>query len=110
MRLVITLPNRKPTTMDVHAISAAVGVIKIGMALSKTPPWSIESDAERLTTREAATMCGLTMDGFKKAAARVGVTPAAKVGNANVWDAADVDRVKGKTKAARGQLNSLGGG
>ena len=95
MRLVITLPDRKPTPTDEYAISAAIDVIRLGMALRKAPPWSIESDAERVTTREAAARCKLTMDGFSKAARSLGLSPAAKIGGVNLWLWTDVERVRG---------------
>ena len=95
MRLVITLPDRQPTPADHDAISIAVSSLRLGMGLRTTPPWSIESDAEKVTTREAAERCKLTMDGFTKAARSLGIEPAAKIGGVNLWAEADVERVRG---------------
>ena len=108
MRLVITLPDRQPTPTDEYAILAAVDVIRLGMALSKPPPWSIESDAEKVTTREAAERCKLTMDGFTKAARSLGIEPAAKIGGVNLWAEADVERVRG-VGAERRKAKGKGG-
>ena len=101
MRLVITLPSRQPTPADNDAIEIAVSSLRLGMGLRTTPPWSIESDAEKVTTREAAERCKLTMDGFTKAARSLGIEPAAKIGGVNLWAEADVERVRGVGAARR---------
>ena len=108
MRLVIELPDRKPRPADHDAIVAAVDSLRLGMALSKPPRWSIESDAERVTTREAASRCGLTMDGFSKAARALGIEPAAKIGGVNLWAGSDVEKVRG-VGAERRKAKKKGG-
>ena len=76
MRLVITLPDRKPTP-DVHkAILAAVDSLRVGLRLRKAPPWSIESSApEALTTPEVASKFGKSTDSIAYAARQLGVDP-----------------------------------
>ena len=95
MRLVIELPDRQPTPADEKAIAIAVNSLRLGMSLRHPPPWSIESDAEKVTTREAAERCKLTMDGFTKAARSLGIEPAAKIGGVNLWAGSDVEKVRG---------------
>ena len=101
MRLVIQLPDRSPTPADDKAIAIAVNSLRLGLSLRHPPSWSIEPDAEKVTTREAATRCGLTMDGFAKAARSLGIEPAAKIGGVNLWSEADVERVRGAGAARR---------
>lgn len=108
MRLVITLPDRQPTPADHDAISIAVSSLRLGMGLRKPPPWSIESDADKVTTREAAARCNLTMDGFTKAARSLGIEPAAKIGGVNLWAGSDVEKVRG-VGAERRKAKKKGG-
>ena len=108
MRLVITIPNLKPTPRDHYDIASAVEALRINMGIRGPIGWSIESDAEKVTTREAAKRCKLTMDGFTKAARSLGIEPAAKIGGVNLWAEADVERVCG-VGAERRKVQRKGG-
>ena len=52
--------------------------------------------AELLSTAEAARLCGITSDGFIKAAKKLGVNPAKLVRIAKFWRAQDVELVRTK--------------
>ena len=109
MRLVITLPNRKPTPRDHAAILAAVDSLRLGMALRKTPPWSIEPSAsEALTTPEVASKFGKSVDSIAHAARQLGAEPIDVKTRPRRWSPEAVEQL-GRWFGERGRERTKGG-
>lgn len=97
MKLVIDLPDHKPTPGDHEAILTAVDSLRIGMGLRRSPAWSIEP-SELLSTQAAAALVGVSDDHWPTLAHRHFVEPARvdQRGRVRVplWDRDDVIEVK----------------
>ena len=109
MRLVITLPNRKPTPRDHAAIVAAVDSLRIGMGLRHPPPWSIESSAsDALTTPEVAAKFSKSVDSIAYAARQLGVEPIDDKTRPRRWSPEVVEQL-GRWFQDRGRERTKGG-
>lgn len=95
MRLVIELPDRKPTPDALEAIRAAVDSLRIGMRLRRPPRWSIESSsAEPLTTTAIAAEFGRSDRWVFYAFRGLGIEPIDTESRPRRWRADDVKKLR----------------
>lgn len=101
MRLVIELPDRRPTPSDYDAIAAAAAeALRVGMRLRTPPKWSIEQSCDVLTTSAAAARVGVHRSHWATLAKRHSVEPARTerigAGQKTVayWALDDVERIR----------------
>jgi hypothetical protein len=92
MKLIITIPHRGLSARRLPTLGAA---LQSALGLRSPPDWQLVADeAQPLPTVDAAAACGITPDGFLRAAVALQIEPAAIVGTARTWHLADVERVK----------------
>ena len=109
MRLIVELPNRKPTPDAIEAVRTAVDSLRLGMGLRKPPPWSIESSApDALTTPEVASKFSKSVDSIAYAARQLGVEPIDDKTRPRRWSPEAVEQL-GRWFGERGRERTKGG-
>ena len=94
MRLIIDLP---PRGLSARRLPTLAADLQSALGLRSPPDWRIVADdSPPMTTSDAARLCGITPDGFLRAAVAMGIEPAAIVGTGRTWHAIDVERVRTK--------------
>ena len=93
MKLIITIPHRGLSARRLPTLGAA---LQSALGLRSPPSWQLVADdtPPPLRTVDAAAACGITPDGFLRASVALQIEPAAIIGTARTWHAADVERVK----------------
>lgn len=110
MKLVIDMPDRKPTPGDHEAILTAVDSLRIGMGLRRPPKWTIEpSHAEPLTTTAIAAEFGRSDRWVFYAFKGLGIEPIDTKTKPRRWHAADVIKLREWHKANGRQRKAKGG-
>ena len=93
MKLIITIPHRGLSARRLPTLAAA---LQSALGLRSPPSWQLVADDTPLPlpTVDAAAACGITPDGFLRAAVAMRIEPAAIVGTARTWHSSDVERVR----------------